>query len=349
MSIKKRKKSHVEITLDEDVANKRVSTGFDDVDFIHCALPEIDFHRISTGVKFFKKELSAPLIMDSMTGGYGGATAINKALAAAAEKAGIAFALGSQRAMTEDPALKSTYYVRDVAPSIPIIGNIGAVNLKEKGMIQKVEAALKEVDADALAIHLNPLQEAIQPEGDKDFGGCLAAIAETCKSVDVPVIVKEVGCGISGDVASKLERAGVSMINVAGAGGTSWGRIELLRSEGRLESFGDSGIPTVVSLLDTLRFTSKPVIVSGGVRNGLDVAKGIALGASYAAAARPLLLAWKSKQLDETLSLWKDELRIAMFMAGASDLKQLKATKPLIAGRTAELLRGLTERGKWMV
>lgn len=347
MQIDKRKKSHIDITLKEDVVNQRVATGFDDIELVPCALPEIDFHNISTGTDFFKKGLSAPLIIDAMTGGYNDALSINKALATAAEKAGIAFSLGSQRAMTEDPSLKNTYYVRDVAPSIPIIGNIGAVNLKEKGMIQKVEAALKEVDADALAIHLNHLQEAIQPEGDTNFSGCLSAIAETCKSIDVPVIVKEVGFGISGEVANKLERAGVSMINVAGAGGTSWGRIELLRGDGRLERFGDSGIPTVVSLLDTLRSTNKPVIVSGGVRSGLDIAKGIALGASYAAAARALLIAWKKKELDNTLSLWKDELRTAMFMVGASDLKKLRETKPLITGRTVELLRAFTERGKW--
>lgn len=345
--IKKRKASHIDIVLRHAVTNIRKTTGLEDVKMIYCALPELDYDKINTTTQFFKKKLSAPFIIDSITGGFRGAIEINKGLAAAAEKAGIGFALGSQRAMIQDSSLKDTYYVRDVAPTIPIIGNIGAVNLREKGTIAKVEGALKDIDADALYIHINALQEVIQPEGDKNFEGCLAAIAETCRAVDVPVIVKEVGAGISGGVARKLDRAGVAAINVAGAGGTSWSRVELKRGDGRLQRFADSGLPTVLALVDTLRNTRKPVIASGGVRNGVDVAKSIALGASWAAAALPFLQAWDKGKLDETITLWKDELRVTMFMVGAADIQQLRQKKPFIIGKTADFLRAWDESRKW--
>lgn len=336
---KSRKKSHIDVALKHVVTNLRKTTGFEDVKLIYCALPELDFEKVDTSTTFLGKRISAPFMIDAITGGHPIAKKVNRDLAAAAEAAGIPFALGSQRAMIESPALKDTYYVRDVAPSIPIIGNIGAVNLKEKGMIDKVDAALKDVGADALAVHLNALQEVIQPEGDKNFEGCLAAISDACKRLDVPVIVKEVGFGINGDVARQLDRAGVAMINVAGAGGTSWSRLELLRGEGRLQRFADSGLPTVLALIDTLKATRKPVIVSGGVRSGVDIAKGIALGASYAAAALPFLQAWDKgrRSIDELIALWKDELRVTMFAVGAESVQELK--RPLIIGRTAEFLR----------
>jgi isopentenyl-diphosphate delta-isomerase len=345
--IKKRKASHIDIALRHAVTNVRKTTGFEDVKMIYCALPELDYEKIDTSTHFFKKRISAPFMIDAITGGYRGAVKINKGLASAAEKAGIAFAFGSQRAMVHDPSLKKTYWVRDVAPNIPIVGNIGAVNLKEKGMVHKVAAALKDIDADALQIHLNALQEVIQPEGDKNFEGCLAAISEACRTVDVPVIVKEVGAGISGDVARKLDRAGASAINVAGAGGTSWNRIELQRGDGRLQRFADSGLPTVLALVDTLRHTRKPVIVSGGIRDGVDVAKGLSLGASWAAAALPFLQAWDKGKLDETISRWKEELRITMFVVGAGDVHQLKHKKPFIVGKTADFLRAWDESRKW--
>jgi len=345
--IKKRKASHIDIALRHAVTNIRKTTGFEDVKIVYCALPELDYDKIDTSTHFFRKKIAAPFMIDAITGGYGGALKINKGLAAAAEKAGIAFAFGSQRAMINDPNQTKTYHVRDVAPTIPVIGNIGAVNLKEKGMVHKIEAALKAIDADALQIHLNALQEVIQPEGDKNFEGCLSAIAEACRIVDVPVIVKEVGAGISGEVARKLDHAGVSAVNVAGAGGTAWSRIELHRGDGRLNRFADSGLPTVLALIDTLRHTKKPVIVSGGIRNGVDVVKGIALGASYGAAALPFLQAWDKGELDETIVRWKDELRVGMFIVGAKDIHQLKHKKPFIIGKTADFLRAWDESRKW--
>jgi isopentenyl-diphosphate delta-isomerase len=345
-TIKKRKESHIDIALGHVVVNQRKTTGFEDVKLIYCALPELDYDKIDMSVHFFKKKIAAPFMIDAITGGFEKATKINKGLAAAAEKEGIPFALGSQRAMIEDPALTKTYYVRDVAPTIPIVGNIGAVNIKEKKLREGIEGALKAIDADALQIHLNPLQEIIQPEGDRNFEGCLAAIAETCDIVDVPVIVKEVGSGISGDVAVQLEKAGVSAINVAGAGGTSWSRLEVYRRSKRLERFADSGLPTVLSLVDTLRHTKKPVIVSGGVRTGVDVAKGISLGASWAAAALPFLQAWAKGQLDETLSRWKEELKVTMFVVGAGNIEQLKLKKPFIIGKTADFLHAWEESRK---
>ena len=186
--IQKRKEEHVSFALKKEVQNRSLSPGFEDIQFSYSALPELDFYRIDTKTTMFGKELSAPLMIDAMTGGYQKAKQINRDLATAAEENGIAFAVGSQRAMIADTSLADTYKVRDVAPNVPIIGNIGAVNLKEKEMIRKVEGALKAIDADALAIHLNPLQEVIQPEGDRNFEGCLSAIERTCDEIDVPVV-----------------------------------------------------------------------------------------------------------------------------------------------------------------
>ena len=229
MSIISRKDEHLEICLKGKAVNLRKTAGFEDVKLIYDALPELSMNDVSTSCIFLGKKMSAPFYIDAMTGGSERGGKINKVLAAAAEKADIGFALGSQRAMIENPKLKHTYQVRDVAPNIPIIGNIGAANLREPGMIQKVADAVKDVGADALAIHLNPLQEILQSEGARDFRGTLAAIEEACDVIDVPIIAKEVGCGISGKVAKKLDKAGVDMINVAGAGGTSWPRVELMR------------------------------------------------------------------------------------------------------------------------
>lgn len=337
--IQRRKGEHVNLVLTENVQNRAISPGFEDVQFIYTALPELDFYRISTNVKMFGTELSAPLIIDAMTGGYAKAKTINRDLAAVAEKAGIAFSLGSQRAMIEDPSLWDTYYVRDVAPSIPIIGNIGAVNLKSKGMIRKVEHAIKKVDANALAIHLNPLQELVQPEGDRNFEGCFSVIGETCDNLDVPVIVKEVGSGIIGEVARKLEEIGVSMVNVSGAGGTSWGRIEELRHGRNLDGLNEVGIPTVVALSDVVNSIKTPVIVSGGIRSGVDAAKGLMLGANYSAAAMPFLIAWNNGTIQTMVDKWKEEIKAVAFLVGAKNIKELRNTKPFIIGNTANFLQ----------
>src|SRR3989344_6072065 len=227
----KRKAEHVEVTLRKDVQHRCKCAGFEDIDFVHDALPELDFSKIDTSSKLFGKRISAPIIISSMTGGYAGAGKINMGLAQAAEELGLAMGVGSQRAMIERWELAPSYNIRKVAPSIPIFGNIGIFQLKRYKADQIVQA-LEQIGADALAVHLNPLQEVMQPEGDKDFSGCLAALHHLCSKLHVPVIAKEVGSGLSGHVAKQLAEAGVKYIDVSGAGGTSWSAVEIERGRG---------------------------------------------------------------------------------------------------------------------
>lgn len=337
MSITQRKLDHISLALKKDVSFKTISAGFEDIFIFHNSLPELDFQDVSTGAEFLGRKLSSPILMDAITGGFPGAEKINKKLAAAAEKEGIAFAVGSQRAMIQDPNLAYTYKVRDVAPNIPIIGNIGIANLDRETM-GKLDSAVKEIDADALAVHLNPLQEAIQAEGDKDFSRKARLINEVCDSIDVPVIIKEVGHGMSPDCLKEISGTKAKLINVAGAGGTSWTRIEALRS-GSSSSFNEDGIPTVVSLVNARRATKKGLIVSGGIRSGIDIAKGIALGAEMGGAAAPFLHAYKSNKTEQLIAGWKNELKVFMFSRGVRDVRGLKRLKPIIIGKTAQLLR----------
>lgn len=336
MSIERRKSDHISLALNKQVSYSSVSSGFEDVVVPHSSLPEIDLNQVDTSSEFLGKKLSAPFIIDAITGGFKGAEKINKYLAGAAEKEGIAFALGSQRAMIENPDLAHTYKVRDVAPTVPLIGNIGIANLSRE-TIRRLDSALKEVDADALAIHLNPLQEAIQTNGDVDFRDRLSMINEVCDSVDVPVIVKEVGHGLSEGTLIQLNKTKIDYINVAGAGGTSWTKIEYLRSR-NLDSFNEDGIPTVVSLVNARRLTKKRIISSGGIRNGIDAGKSICLGAEMVAAASPFLQAYRSNSAENLIKRWKSELRIFMFTRGASSLNELKKLKFKIIGKTRELL-----------
>src|SRR3989344_1540539 len=279
MDIRSRKRDHVESARKADVEYS-FSAGFGDVRFVHNSLPEMDLADLDSSASLFGKKLAAPLIIVGMTGGYPDAEKINLKLAAAAEKQGLAMGLGSQRAMIEKPELASTYKVRKAAPSIPLIGNIGAVQLKKYG-VKKVRAMLDDVEADSLAIHLNPLQEVVQPEGDSKFSGALEQIRTFARDLGLPVIVKETGAGISRDAAGLLKKAGVKMIDVSGSGGTSWSKVEYLRSK-EAPTFSDWGNPTcecIAACSDVL-----PVIASGVLRNGLHAAKAIALGASYAGA-----------------------------------------------------------------
>jgi isopentenyl-diphosphate delta-isomerase len=317
-----RKKEHVDIVLNSGSQYSK-STGLERVDFLHNALPEQNFDDVDLQTKFLGKTVRYPIIISAMTGGYAEAGKINKDLASAAQKHGIAFALGSQRAMLENPGLKETYYVRDEAPDIPVIANIGAVQLK-KYPVEKVLSLVSLVEADALAVHLNPLQEAIQPEGDKDFSGVLAAIKNLCEKSDVPIIVKETGAGISQDVAIKLKQAGVSFIDVAGAGGTSWAKVEYAR-KGPVPGFEEWGISTFDSIIQCRGVL--PFIASGGIRSGVDAAKTIALGAELAGAAYPFLKALKEKRLDQELTTWENQMRIAAFLTGSRTFEELKKAK----------------------
>jgi isopentenyl-diphosphate delta-isomerase len=258
-----------------------------------------------------------------MTGGYQDAQKINRELAAAAQAHGLAFGVGSQRAMIEKPELARTYRVRDVAPDIPLLSNIGAFQLK-KYKPGQIEGLVQSIEADILAIHLNPLQEAIQPEGDTDFSGILAAIERTCSALAVPVLVKETGAGISQDVALKLKAAGVKYLDVSGAGGTSWSKVEYYR-KGEVPGFSDWGIPTVEAILQCRGVL--PLVASGGIRDGIDGAKAIALGADMCGAAYPFIKAQMEGKLDRYISTFTRQMRLCAFLTGSGSIESLKKAK----------------------
>lgn len=324
--ISSRKKEHVEISL-KTASQYVVGAGFDRIRLVHNALPELNLDKIDLSTKFLGKKVRYPLMITAMTGGYPKAKEINRKLAEAAQKHGVAIGLGSQRAMIENPKLADTFKIRKYAPSVPIVANIGAFQLK-KYPLKTIEKMVSSVDADGLAVHLNALQEVLQPEGDRDYSGVLKAIAKTCNKLNVPVIVKETGAGIDRDAAERLKMAGVSGIDVSGAGGTSWSRIEYLRSKKAVPGFEEWGIPTVECLMMCRGVL--PLIASGGVRNGIDVAKAIALGADMAGAAQPFLKALMKKRLDNELEIWEKQLRIAAFLTGSKNIDYLKAAKCML-------------------
>jgi len=339
-STSSRKKQHVRLALTRDVGFRAKGTGLDHLDFEHNALPEIDFSEVDTSTRFLGYQLSCPLLISSMTGGYADALTINRQLAEVCGEMNIALGVGSQRQATERKALHRTFSViREVAPNIPVIGNLGAA---EVARLQDVASAQKLVDlvrADAFAIHLNPLQELLQPEGNPAFRGVLKGIARLVRELSVPVIVKEIGAGISGEVATRLIEAGVRSIDVAGAGGTSWAGIEILRrkrSPSR-ERFWDWGIPTADALRAVTplkkRSPDLTIIASGGVASGVDAAKCIALGADLVGSARPVLqalLRHRKRGLKTLLQEWVEELRSVMFLTGAKSINELQ-TKKLVS------------------
>ncbi|MCD6511480.1 MAG: type 2 isopentenyl-diphosphate Delta-isomerase [Thaumarchaeota archaeon] len=342
--IRKRKEEDIELILKEGVQS-RATTLLECVKLIHNALPELSFDEIDLSTEFLGHKFSFPILIDSMVGGSPKAKELNRNLALAAEELGIGMGVGSQRAALEDEGLAESYkVVREVAPNAFVMANIGAAQLKSMKK-RELKKLIDMVKADALAIHLNPLQELIQPEGETDFRGVLEKIDEI--SDLVPVIVKEVGAGISREVAIKLELAGVSAINVAGLGGTSWAGVESLRARGideRKEMLGellwDWGIPTAASLIEVRNAVKIPVIASGGLRNGLEVAKCIALGADMTGMADPLLKA-ASKSKEEVVKFLKDralELKAVMFLVGAKNVEELKGARYVITGELAEWL-----------
>lgn len=327
-----RKSEHIRINLEEDVAFERVSTGFECYRFLHQALPELDLKDVKTSTDLFGRRLAAPLLISSMTGGTMEARAINRRLAEAAQEAGIGLGLGSQRAAIEDPALVDTYRVRQVAPDILLLANLGAVQLNYGYGPDECSRAVEMVEADALILHLNPLQEALQPNGNTAFAGLLSKIEAVCRALEVPVVVKEVGWGISERVARQLAEAGVAAIDVAGSGGISWSQVEMHRAvtdhqRTVAEAFVDWGIPTVESLLMVRRCVPElPVIASGGIRSGIEIAKAVALGATACGIAGPFLHAAveSTASVTELIDVLVDQLRVAMFAVGASELAALK-------------------------
>jgi isopentenyl-diphosphate delta-isomerase len=348
-----RKGNHVRICLEEDVQAKHVTTGFEDVFFIHRCLPEIDREKIDLSTKLFDYKFSAPLIVGAMTGGTPEATKINRAIAEAVQELGIGMGVGSQRAAIEDAKLECGFVVtRRKAPTAFLIANIGAPQLVRGWRLDQAQIAVNMIDADALAIHLNPLQEAIQPEGETNYKGALGKIKEIAANLSVPVFAKETGAGISAEDAKRLEEAGVKAIDVSGVGGTSWAAVEYYRAKTvkeekgeRLgETFWDWGIPTAVSIFEVSESVDVPVIASGGIRTGVDVAKALALGASLVSISAPILRpATRSvEQVKKTLGFFIEELRNTMFLTGVDTIKRLRRAPLVVTGKTTQwlLMRG---------
>ncbi|MCX6672190.1 MAG: type 2 isopentenyl-diphosphate Delta-isomerase [Methanothrix sp.] len=344
MTASSRKLDHIRICLEKPVDAK--NRPFQDLVLLHKALPEIDETDIDTSCHFLGRKLKAPLMISAMTGGHPDVLPINVRLGEAAQELGIALGVGLQRAAIEDRRLADTFSaVRDAAPDIPIIGNIGAVQLKRSGP-EIIERLAEMIDADAIAVHLNFLQESIQPEGDKDAGGVLEALRSAAKG-SVPIMVKETGAGISREVARDLISAGVKMIDVSGVGGLSWASVESFRAaeagDDELEMMGrlfeSWGIPTPVSIVEC-KSAGAFVISSGGVRSGLDVAKSLAMGASLAGAALPLLRpATKDKDaVVRVMNAYIRALRITMFLTGCKVVPQLAGVPLVVLGRTREWL-----------
>jgi isopentenyl-diphosphate delta-isomerase len=345
--IKQRKKDGIEIPLRNNVQARATSTYLEYVRLVHNALPEIDYDEIDTSTEFLGRRFAAPIIIDSMTGGTDEAIAINGRLGELADKYGFGMGLGSQRAGLKSEELAATYSVaRKNGPNAFLIANIGGAQLAKGLSIDEARTIVKMIRANALVIHLNPLQELIQPEGEPRYRGVLDKISDLAKIIDVPVIVKEVGAGISREVAAKLETAGVSAINVAGSGGTSWAGVEKLRADfskdhlkSRLgEMFWDWGIPTASSLLEVRKAVRLPIVASGGLRNGLEAAKCIALGASMAAMAFPFLRA--AAESRESAFAFADmllsELKSTMFLVGAGNIPALTSSRYILTGPLAE-------------
>jgi len=333
----KRKLDQLRISLEEDVSFKGVTTGFEEYRFIHQALPEVDRSEIDLSVTLFGKRLEIPLLISSMTGGTEPAQRINRNLAMAAERLGAAMGVGSQRAAIDDASLAYTYQVRDVAPNVLLFANLGAVQLNYGYDIEDCRRAVEMIQADGLILHLNPLQEALQPEGNTNFAGLLTKIERVCRSLSLPIMVKEVGWGISGKVARRLVEARVAGIDVAGAGGTSWSEVEKHRVPSQagkdiVKSFAQWGIPTAESIRMVRQAAPEVVVIaSGGIRTGIDAAKAIALGADAVALAAPFLepATVSAEDVIEVAKGITEELRTAMFCIGAANLVQLKGTNLL--------------------
>src|SRR3989338_454170 len=333
MKTETRKADHLNICLKNNV--EIGSAGFSDVILLHNALSGVDLNKAETEVRFLNKKFSFPLMISSMTGGHNRSYKINTVLAEAAEKFNITFALGSQRAMLENRKSVSTYRIRHLAPDVFLIGNLGVTNLSEYKK-SDFEWLINETGIDALCIHLNPVQEACQLEGNTDFSDSMEMIENVCRDVGIPVIAKEVGNGISQFVAKKLEDAGIEAVDVAGFGGTSWPLVESYRKG--LSSFSEWGIPTAVSVILCSHELDVSVVSSGGVRSGIDIAKSMALGADMTGMALPILKqAMKGrKSLFEFMEQKKKELKIAMFATGCKNMKELAKARVIITGRTRE-------------
>ncbi len=337
--LSQRKTDHIELALRADVGFRR-TTLLEQVELVHSSLPEVDWDQLQLTRQLFGKTLRAPLLIASMTGGNERARALNLGLAEVAERGGYAIGLGSQRAMVKeghvDAQVLPSYQLRSVAPTVPIFGNIGVVQARAMSS-DFVAEMVGVVGADALCIHLNPAQEMIQADGDRDFRGCLDAIARLVRDLAVPVIVKETGAGLSRETAARLRQHGVEHVDVSGAGGTSWVAVETHRAKDDLERrgklFWDWGIPTAASLLEVAPLGFGTVIATGGIQSGLDAARAMALGADLVGMARPVLSALDAGGVGAALGLLgrvEDELRTTMLLTGSADLRALRRARRLL-------------------
>ena len=343
LDIGARKAEHLDIVLTRDVRTQGKSAGFDLIDFEHCALPELDLDAIDLSSTFLGRALQAPVLISSMTGGPARAASINLAIAEAAGRLGIGFAVGSQRiALESDAKAGFDRRLRDVAGPVPILANFGAAQLRRWNVPEMARRAVDMIDADGLIIHLNPLQEAVQEGGDRDWSGLLQRIEALARAAPRPLIVKEVGGGVSGALARRLWDAGVGIIDVAGAGGTSWAAVEAERATSPraravADAFRSWGIPTVEALRQVSAACPLAVIIaSGGVRDGVDAAKALALGAALVGQAAGVLGAALAgaDAVAEHMAIFIEQLRIACFCTGAADIAALRRARLLpLAGK----------------
>lgn len=336
-SIERRKSEHIEISLQEKVTGESITTGLEAYRFMHNALPEIDFEEISLETEFLNTSCNTPFLISSMTGGTAFAEMINRNLATAAEEKGWILALGSTRALLDSGGHRESFFMREYAPNVPIIANLGAVQLNYGYSLAECQKIIEMTDANMLVLHLNSIQEVIQKNGDTNFQGLLRKIEQLCRALEVPVGVKEVGWGIDGGVARKLIDAGVAFIDVAGAGGTSWSQVEKYRSDEKIkqvaaEAFNSWGIPTTESVqLVRNECAQIPLIASGGIQTGVDAAKTLALGADFVGIGRSILQAATEsvEAVIENMSIREMELQMAMFGIGATTIDALQQTTRL--------------------
>jgi isopentenyl-diphosphate Delta-isomerase len=333
-SIHKRKSEHIKIVLNEKVTGDQITTGFERVRLIHNALPEIDFKDIKTNTNFFGFEQKTPFLISSMTGGAEMAESINRNLAIAAEEKGWLLALGSTRALIESDEHHVSFQVRKYAPTTPIIANLGAVQFNYGFGVDECKRILEITEANMLVLHLNSIQEIIQTEGNTNFNSLLSKIEQVCRELKVPVGVKEVGWGIDGETAKRLTDVGISFIDVAGAGGTSWSQVEKFRSKDKIkkmaaESFVDWGNPTVDCIVSVReKLPNQLVIASGGIHNGVQAAKALALGANFVGFGRSILkeATETPESVMEVMEIRELELKMAMFGIGVKTINELNET-----------------------
>ena len=328
----RRKEEHLRICLEGGVEFDK-SNGFENYQLEHQALPSLSLEEVSTATSFLGRDFRLPFFFEAITGGTAMACGINKNLARAAESLGLGMGLGSQRAMIENPDLTYTYQIRAEAPGIFLLGNIGAAQVLQYEPA-RLSDAVRLVQADGLAIHLNPVHEMIQEEGDRQWDGVLECIERLCRAADYPVVAKEVGCGLSAQAARALEQAGVSALDVAGAGGTCFAKIEQRRGSALAGAFTDWGLPTAEALRQCRRAVDIPLIASGGLRNGVECAKALAMGASLAGFALPVLkpAAAGHQPVIAVVERMAEELKRAMLLAGAADIEGLKRVRVLADG-----------------